>query len=41
MELLEVHPEFIALEPEPGGKGRTFPQGNYFVWRVKEINRKG
>lgn len=40
-ELLEAYPEFSASEPRPGSKGRAFPQGNYFVWRVKEICREG
>lgn len=39
--LLEAYPEFAALEPKPGCRGRVFPQGNYFVWRVKEISREG
>lgn len=39
--LLETYPEFAALEPKPGCRGRVFPQGNYFVWRVKEISREG
>lgn len=35
--LLEAYPEFAALEPKLGCRGRAFPQGNYFVWRVKEV----
>ncbi len=36
-ELFEAYPEFSALEPRPGSKGRVFPQGNYYVWKVKEL----
>lgn len=40
-ELFEADPEFSALEPRPGGRGRAFPLGDYFVWKVKEICREG
>lgn len=39
--LFEAYPAFVALEPGLGCRGRAFPHGDYFVWKVKEISREG
>lgn len=35
MQLFAEHPAFAALEQKAGG--RAFPQGTYYVWKVKEL----